>query len=803
VLGPLVDDIRFSLRQLARRPSLSLLALLTIALGTGSATAIFSVVDGVLLKPLPFPDPGRLVALCETNPTVEGYCANSPPDVEDWSARSRAAVSFGLGRSQSFKMTRAGEAPEGLSGGIVTPGLFATLGVRAAVGRLFTDADLTPAGRHVVVLSDALWRSRFAADPRVIGSTIALDEDSYVIVGVLPPQATVPDIGYAKLFLPLPFSPRDEENRRWRGFTALARLAPGATVEVLSAELAGFQRELADLHPATNRGWSVRVEPLLDHEVGAVKPTLLVFLGAVGILVLVACANVANLLVARGVAREREFAVRAALGARFGRVLQLIAVESGLLAVLGGAAGVLVALWGTDALLALMPVGLPRVSEVHLDARVLTFALALTTVTGLLTGLAPGWRASRLDLAEAIKEGHQPRAWRRALGLRGGLIVVEVALAFVLAVGAGLLTRSYAALLHWDPGFETGGILTFWTYASTGTYAQVPGRFARVEDELRTLPGVLAVGMASAGPLFGGGDGAAEFTVAGEAPDPAGPIVASWYDISPGYFRTLGVALRRGRLFEATDREDAPRVVIVNAALARRWFAGGDPVGRRLVMKHHTETVEIVGVVADVPPFTPGEAAQPEIYWPYAQEPRWASYYVLRTRPGVDAAALANQVSARLAALDPDLTPSHLATMDQLIDNELRRPKFDMLLIGVFATMALVLTLVGVYGVIAASVAARTRELGVRVALGASGGRVVSMVMREGMTLAGIGLAAGLGLAFVLARFARSLLVGVAPTDPASYAGVALGIAAATAAACFVPARRAARVDPMEALRAE
>jgi len=803
MLGSFWDDIRFSLRHLARRPGVALLAVLTIALGTGSATAIFSVVDGVLLKPLPFPDAGRLVALCETNPTIEGYCANSPPDVEDWSVRSRAAVSFGLGRSQSFKLMRPGLAPEGLSAGIVTPGLFTTLGVRPALGRVFTDDDLTASGRHVVLLSDALWRSAFAGDPRVVGTTLTLDEESYVVIGVLPPGLAVPDLGWVKAFLPLPFSPRDEENRRWRGFSAMARLAPGASAASLTAELAGFQRELAELHPESNRGWSVRVEPMLDHVAGAVRPTLLVFLGAVGILVLVACANVANLLVARGVAREREFAVRAALGARAWRLRQLVVAESGVLAVVGGAAGVLVALWGTDALLALMPAGLPRVSEVHLDARVLGFALALTAATGLLTGLAPGWRVSRLDLAQAVKDGQQTRAWRRAFGLRGGLVVAEVALACVLAVGAGLLTRSYAALLHWEPGFETGGILTFWTYASTGTYAQVPARFARVEDELRTLPGVVGAGMVSAGPLFGGGDGAAEFTVAGEEPGPGGPIVASWYDMSPGYFRTLGLALRRGRLFEAADREDAPRVVIVNEALARRWFADRDPVGRRLVPKGQTEAVEIVGVVADVPPFQPGEAVQPEIYWPYAQSPRWASYFVLRTGPGVDPASLAPLVSARVAALDPDLVPSHLATMDDLVTDRLRRPRFDMLLIGVFATMALVLTAVGVYGVLAASVAGRTRELGVRVALGAPRGDVIGMVMREGMTLAAIGMAAGAAIALGLSRFVAGMLVGVTARDPATFAAIAALLAAATALACFVPARRAARVDPMEALRAE
>lgn len=796
-------DLRFAIRQLTRHPGFTFLALLALALGTGAATSIFSIVDGVLLRPLPFPAADRLVALCETHPTIEGYCSSSPPDVEDWAARSRTLVSFGLGRTQSMKLSSEGRAGVGVGAGIVTPGLFQTLGVRAAMGRLFTAADLEPATDHVAVLSDELWRAQFSADRAVLGSAIRLDGESFTVIGVLPPDTRVPTLEGPGLWLPLPFSPRAEENRRWRGFATIARLAPGVSIAAAQGELRGFQRDLANQYPATNRGWSVRVDPLLDHVVGGARTTLLVFLGAVAILLLVAVSNVVNLLVARGASREREFAVRAALGAGPRRLFRLLATESGLLALLGGGAGILVAAWGTDALLALMPSGLPRASNVHLDARVLAFALLLTVLTAVLTGALPAWHASRLDLAEAMKEGHQPRAWRRTLGMRGGLIVAEVAFAFVLAVGAGLLARSYAALQHWDPGFEPRGILTFWTYASTGTYAQVPGRFARVEDELRHLPGVTAAGMTSAGPLFGGGDGAMEFTVAGEVAGPAGPVVASWYDMSPGYLSTLGIALRHGRLFTAADRDGAPRVAIINDALAHRWFAGRDPVGLRLLMKNRTDPIEIVGVVADVPPFVPGEAATPEIYWPYAQDARWASYFVLRTAPGTDPLALAKVVETRLRALDPDLAPLHTATVEDLIAGQLRRPRFNMLLIGVFAVIAISLTLVGVYGVIAASVAGRMREMGVRLALGATGKGVVVMVLREGLWLAGAGMLLGAVVAAGASRLARSLLVGVGPADPLTYAGMAVILGCAAAAACLVPAWRAGRVDPMSALRAD
>ena len=799
----LYADLRFAIRQLARRPGFAVVALLTLALGTGASTAIFSVVDGVLLRPLSFPDADRLVALCETHPSIEGFCVASPPNVEDWSRESRTLASVGLGRSWPFTMQGEGGA-EGVSGGLATPGLFRTLEVTPALGRLFTSGDLASGGNHVAVLSDELWRTRFGGDRGVVGRSLVLDGESYEIVGVLRPRMDVPHLGFVRIWVPLPLEAQGEENRRWRGFVTIGRLAPGRTVAEARAELALIQRGLGERYPETNRGWGIALEPLLDNVVGQVRPTLLVFMGAVAILLLVACANVANLLLARGATRQREFAVRAALGARPGRLFRLVAAESVLLALLGGAAGVLVALWGTDALLALMPRSLPRLEGVGLDARVVAFALLLTVAAGLVAGLGPALRAARLDLAGAIKEGHQPVAWRRALGLRGALVVAEVAMAFVLAVGAGLLTRSFASLLRWDPGFEQSGLLTFWTYASSGKYPtaeRVAALFEQIERELRTIPSVTLVGMTSAGPLFGGGDGAGEFALDGAAPGSDAPIVASWYDMSPGYFRTLGVPLRRGRLFTEADAGGAPMVVIVNGALARRYFAAGNPVGRRLRMKNHPEAMEIVGVVADIPPFTPGTPAAPEIYWPYAQSPRWASYFVLRTSG--EATAIAKVAEARLRAVDPEMSPAQLRTMQDLVNAQLKRPRFNMLLIGVFAALALALAAVGVYGVIAASVVARTREIGVRVALGATARRVQGMVMREGMALALAGLAIGLGAAAGLSRFAASLLYGVRPTDPVTYAGIALLLVGITALACFVPAWRAGRVDPMEALRAE
>ena len=799
----LIADLRFALRQLARRPGFTVIAVLTLALGTGASTAIFGIVDRVLLRPLPFPDSRRLVALCETHPSIEGFCVASPPNVEDWARESRTLVSVGLGRSWPFTMQVEAGGAEGVSGGLATPGLFRTLQIAPALGRLLGPEDLTPSGRHVAILSDELWRARYGGDRGVIGRSLVLDGEPYEIVGVLAPRTAVPSLDFVRVWVPLPFDPRDEENRRWRGFVTIGRLAPGVPVATAMAELGGIQRALGERYPATNRGWGVGVEPLLDHVVGGVRPTLLVFMGAVAILLLVACANVANLLVARGQSREREFAVRAALGARPARMFRLIATESVLLALVGGVAGVLVASWGTDVLLALMPGSLPRVHDAGVDARVLAFAVLLTGVTGLLSGFGPAWRASRLDLAGAMAQGRQPAGWRSVLGLRGGLVVAEVAMAFVLAIGAGLLTRGFAGLLRWEPGFEQAHLLTFWTYASQGKYPDAPrvaALFERIAGAMRTIPSVTSVGMTSSGPLFGGEE-TGEFAIDGVPADPAAPVVARRYDMSPDYFRTLGLPMRRGRPLADADRAGAPRVALINEAMARRFFAGRDPVGQRVRMKNYPEPIEVVGVVADIPPFVPGTPAPPEIYWPYQQSPRWASYFVLRTSG--DPAAIARTVEARLAEIDPDMSPANVATMRSLVAVQLKRPRFNMLLIGVFAALALTLTVVGVYSVVAASVTARTREIGVRVALGATAGRVQRMVMREGMGLAGAGLLIGLAAAAGLSRFATSLLYGVRPTDAVTYAGVALILAGATALACFVPARRASRVDPMEALRTD
>lgn len=797
----LLSDLRFVIRQMTRRPGFSLLAIATLAIGTGASAAMFGIVDQVLLRPLPFPDSDRLVQLCETNQSMGSFCVASPPNVQDWAREGRAFASVGQGRGWPFKLEVAGEK-EGVNGGLAEPGLFRTLGVTPLLGRLIQPFDLAPGSGHVAVISHGLWTSRFGSDSTALGRFLSLDGEQYEVVGVLRPGLEVPHLEHVELWVPFPFDPRDEQNRRWRGFMTVARLHDGVDPAAAERELVAIQEGLAGRYPATNRGWSARIVPLLDSLVGPVRTVLLAFVGAVALLLLAACANVASLLVARGAARERELAVRAAVGARPGALFRLLAAESLALAILGAAAGVLVAAWTADALLALMPGGLPRIEHVAFDTRTLVAAVLLTAVAGLLAGVAPALRAARLNLVDSMRTGHQADAWRRVLGLRGGLVAGQVMAAVVLAVGAGLLARSYLAQLRWNPGFDRSHLLVFWSFASTDRYPdrdRVSDLFVRLEQSLLGLPGVTGAGMASSVPLSGGEETGEFVRVSGDPTEQ--PMSARWYDMSPSYFPALGVPLKSGRLLSEADRAGAPTVALINEAMARRYFAGMDPIGQQIINRGRAEPIEIVGVVGDVVPFKPGEEASPEVYWPYRQRPRWASSFVVRTTG--DPRLLAGAVAERMAAIDPDLRPSQVQTMEDLVTREVARPRFQMLLIGVFAALALVLSLVGVYGVVGASVAARTREFGVRLALGATSRSVLVMVLREGGVLTGIGLAAGMLAAVGLSRLAAALTPGVRSTDPLTYGAIMVLVGVASLLACVVPAVRATRVHPMETLRAE
>jgi putative ABC transport system permease protein len=794
-------DLKYSLRKLARSPGFAAVAIVTLGLGIGANTAIFSVVNSILLRPLPFPEAERLVIVCEENPAVAGYCIASPPNVEDWSEQSRTIEELGVGRDWPFILKLEG-ASEGLNGGLATPGFFRVLGLRPQLGRLFLPEDQELGRNNVAVLSYGLWLSRFGGDPEIINREITLDDRSFMVVGVLPAGVRVPQLEGIEIWTPLHIDPRDEQHREWRGFRAYGRLAPGATLGEAQDEMNVIADRLARSYPTTNEGWAISVAYLQDQVVGSIRATLLIFLGAMGFVLLIGCANVANLLLARATERRREFAVRAAIGAGRWPLVRLLLTESLVLALLGGALGLLLSLWAVDAFVALAPGNIPRLSEVGVDSLVLAFATLLSVVTCIVFGLAPAVYATRLELSQAVKEGDQRSPGRSGFRLRSALVITEVALALVLLIGAGLLTRSFVRLLSWEPGFDRSNLMVVWLLASDGKYSnahQVAELFRLAVEEVESLPTVVSVGATSAGPLFGGRE-PDEFTIAGRpTPQPGEYPVARRYDVGPNYFRTLGTPLLRGRGFTDTDAQTAPPVAIVNETLARRYFPGVDPLGQQVTMLGGPMT--IVGVVADVQPLRVGDPIEPEIYWPYRQRPRYATYLLIRTAS--DPANAVRPIESRLQALDPDMEISSFRTMEELLDRQLVRPRFNMLLIGVFASVALLLAAIGIYGVISYSVAQRTREIGVRVALGAEERDIFGSVVGRGMILSVSGIAIGLVGALAVTRVLSSLLVGVRPTDPLTFAAIAALLMLVAFLASYVPARRASRVDAIVALRSE
>ena len=800
-MSSLLGDLKYSLRVLARNPGFAAAALLTLALGIGANTAIFSVVNSILFRPLPFPNAERLVVLCEENPSIAGFCIASPPNVEDWARQSSVFEELGVGRDWPF-ILKTEEGSEGLSGGIATPSFFRTLGLEPLQGRLFLPEDQRMGRNQVAVLSHGLWQSRFGSDPSIIGRTISLDNQSFTVVGVLPAGAEVPRLEYVEIWTPLHIDPSAEEHRQWRGFKAYGRLAEGRTLQQARDEMDVITRRLAQAYPATNEGWSVSISSLHEHVVGSIRTTLWMFLGAMGFVLLIGCANVANLLLARATERRREFAVRAAIGAGQRRLMRLLLTESLLVALLAGALGMILSLWAVEAFLALAPGGIPRLDEVSIDRSALVFVTVLSVATCIVFGLAPALHASRLDLNRSLKEGDQRSPGRSGVRLRSILVTSEVALALVLLVGAGLLTRSFVQLLRWEPGFDQDNLMVTWLLASDGKYSdanQAVNIFQLAVEEVSSVPSVVSVSSTSAGPLFGGKE-PDEFSIAGRPPpEPGQAPVAYRYNIGPDYFRTLGVAVVRGREFTDADTRDAPPVAIVNEAMASRHFPSEDPIGRQVTVLSRPMT--IVGVAADVQPLRMGDPIEPEIYWPTSQRPRYATYLVIRTAS--DPTSVIRPIEQRLKALDPDMEVSSFSTMGDLVERQLVRPRFNMMLMGVFGAAALLLAAIGIYGVISYSVAQRTREIGIRMALGASERNIVRSVVIRGMVPALAGVALGLAAAFGVTRVLLSLLVGVRPTDPLTFVAIAAILMLVAAVACYVPARRATRVDAVEALRSE
>jgi len=690
-----------------------------------------------------------------------------------------------------------------VSGGLASPEAFQALGITPLAGRFIERDDIGTNWRRVIVLGNDIWRTKFGARLDVIGQAITLDDEPHTIVGILPPNVRIPQLEDVQVWRPVHVDPADEQQREWHGFLAFGRLRPGVTIEQARAEVTTLAAAIQRDHFQAKPGWTTAVRSWHDVLVGSVQRAMYIFLGAVGFLLLIGCANVANLLLAQASVRQREMAVRGALGASRARLVRRLLGESLVLAIAGAAGGLLLGWLASRAFVALAPRGIPRIDQVGLDLRALAFTAAIAALTTLLVGVAPALRATNVHLNQALSEGGRSGTSRRAHRAAGLLIVGEIALAVILVTGAGLLARSFATLIGWKPGFEQAHLVTVWSFTSTGKFTsgeQIAALIARAEDELRTIPGVVSVGAGSAGPLFGG-DGDMRFTIDGRAAPNDGPRQAAlWYDISPGYFRTFGIPVLRGRDISDRDVYNGPKVAVVNERFARKFLANR-PLGRRVRMVEMAAEFEVVGVVADVPPVRPGDEVPAQIFWSNRQVPRPATYFVIRTAG--DPGAVARVLTQRLHVVDPEMQVSQVRTMRDILARELVRPRFAVVLLGTFGVLALLLAAVGTYGLLAYTVQTQRKDIGIRMALGARPGAIVGGVLGRGLRLATLAAAIGVIASLGLTRLLASQLAGVAPNDPMTSI-VSVGVLlAAVILASLVPAYRASRVDPIVTLRAD
>ncbi|MFL6333871.1 MAG: ABC transporter permease [Pyrinomonadaceae bacterium] len=814
------QDVRYGARALWKSPAFTLVAVLAVALGVGANTAIFSVVNTVLLRALPYENSERLVAL------YVGRGPNAPggplsyPDLLDYRAQARSleyvAGYQGVGTVMSLGQ---GDEPERVRGTEAMADLFPALGVRAALGRVFTREEDVEGGPNVIVISDGLWRRRFGSDPNVVGREVGmgLTRRPATVIGVMPPGFKFPPDDQEALDYYEPFvgpnlkSNADSMNNRgsiW--IPTVAKLRDGATFEQAMAEVETIANRIATEYPDTSANRRARLVQLHEDLVGQVRPALLVLLGAVGLVLLIACANVANLLLARAAARGREIAVRTALGATRARIARQLLTESLLLSLAGGAAGLLLSVWGVEAIIKLSPATVPRLAETSIDGRVFFFALGVSILTGLVFGLAPALQASKTDLAESLKEGGRSgSAGARRNRLRSALVVAEVALSLVLLVGAGLLIKSFRQLVTTDPGYTPARVLAVTVALNTQKFKDEESRagyFRAAVARITQLPGVESAGLTRLLPL-GRSDIFNSFNIAGRAPFAPGEThSARSYTVSPDYFRVLGVPLRRGRAFAESDGKNSNPVIVVNESFVSRFFPGQEPLGQHVILDGPDDKPlpprEVVGVVGNVRFQRFDDEERPEYYIPFEQAPTAVTQVVVRARSG-DAAALTSSVRAALKGVDPNLLIWRTETMDELVGQSVAPQRFNVALLGFFAALAMLLAAVGIYGVMSYTVTQRRHEIGIRMALGAGRGDVLRMVVRQGMLLTLLGLGLGLAGALALTRLMASLLYGVSATDPLVYAAVSLLLAAVALLACYVPARRATKVDPMVALRYE
>jgi putative ABC transport system permease protein len=814
-LEQFLQDVRYGLRSLRKSPGFTAIAVLTLALGIGANTAIFSVVNSTLLAPLPFTDSARLVNLWGHSEQFDfPNLGLSLPDIEDIRAQSSTLASITPYTYRSVDLSGR-MAPKQLDSASVPAGFFETLGLHPLYGRTFTDSETSAGQDRVAILSGSLWRDEFGADPRIVGTDITLDKKSYRVIGVMPPMPQIFSPASVDIWTPFVVVPGQAAQRGMHGTLAIARLKPGVTVAQAQAELDGIAARLAKAYPGDDQGWSFRVNSMRGDIGHDTRVPLMILLGAVGFVLLIACANVGNLFLSRGWARRRELALRATLGAARGRLIRQLLVECGLLAFAGGACGLLLALWGVDALKTLLPSSMQLIGDLQINLRVLFFTMGLSLLAGLLFGLAPAFLFSQYDLTTAMKEcgaGSQSGASSREHHpLRQLLVVTEMALALVLVVGATLALRSFSHMLRADFGFETERVLALHLDFPEAKFNNRDEMFSYVRaatERLAATPGVESVVAASNGPLSSRHN-EATFRIEDAHADSKSQLSANWHSVAPGYFETLAIPILRGRDFNALDGKDA-RAVVVSQSFARAFFDVESVIGKRISTdedaQHHPIWSEIVGEVADVREVNPRIEPKPTIYVPFFD----ASHYsgvplsvelLLRTR--TDAAALIPSVERQLWNFDAGQPVAEALAMNQRVAHSVASPRFQSFLLGAFGALGLLLATVGIYGLISYSVSQRTHEIGLRMALGAEPQSILNLVLSQGMKLALAGIAIGIVASLALTRLMSSLLFGVSATDPLTFVGVALLLAGVAALASYLPARRAMRVDPMVALRYE
>ncbi len=806
------QDARYGFRMTLKNPGFTVVAVLTLAIGIGANTAIFSVVNGILLKPLPYKEPDRLVRVFEQYPQYPKF-PMSPANFLDYRERNNVFDGLAVYTRQDLELS-LGDKPELLPCLLISSGYFELLGYQPELGRPFLREEELPGKEKVAMLSHALWQRSFASDPEIVGKTITLSGNPYVVVGVMPAGfqhvgGTYRSLSHGEtvaVWVPFILNPQQAQ-RGSHYLNVVARLKPGISQQQAETEMNLIAAGLEQQYPDSNKDWRIMVKGLREEIVGGARPALFVLLGAVCFVLLIACTNVANLMLARATAREREMAVRTALGAGRFRLVRQMLTESFLIATLGGLLGLLLAMWMIDLLLTLSSETLPRAHMIGVDSRILMFAVGLTFLTGLLFGLVPAFQGSKVNINELLKEGGRgtfggPRQRR----LRSLLVITEVSLAFVLLIGAGLLMQSFLNLERVEPGFNPQNVLTMSIPLPRARYEKGDKRvefYQSLIDRVKALPAVRSAAITSDLP-WDGYDENTSFTVEGKVSDPENGPHARYHFVSPEYFQTIGVPLVAGRFLTGSDKADAPSVILINESMANRYWPGENAVGKRITFNDNPKEEDwltVAGVVGDVKD-TPGAAsAEPAFYWPHAQAPY--SEMILALRTDTSPLSLVEAVRREVLALDKDLPIADVRTLDDIAAASVSRPRFTLMLVGFFALVAMLLAAIGIYGVISYSVSRRTHEIGIRMALGAKTSDVLKMVVGQAITLVSFGVGAGVAASIALTRLMGSLLFGVSATDPLMFIGISILMGCVSLLASYIPARRAAAVDPMEALRYE